>query len=342
MIVHVAPKSGAYDIVLERGCLSHAGELLDLARRVLIVTDDGVPAQYARTLAAQCLHPEILTVAQGEGSKSPGTLTQLLSRMLALGFTRGDCVAAVGGGVVGDLAGFAAGIYMRGIDFYNIPTTVLSQVDSSVGGKTAVNLDGVKNIVGVFHQPKKVLIDPQTLQTLPPRQISNGLAEAVKMALTSDAALFALFERTDDPLGQIDTIIERALRIKADVVTRDETEQGLRKILNFGHTIGHAIESFEGLHGLYHGECVALGMLPMCADDVRARLLPVLRRLALPTALTIDPQRVMDAMLHDKKMQRGGKITAVYVPAVGQFALKDVPADALRAALDRLPKEENK
>ena len=340
MILPIRTSGASYDVVVERGCLQEAAQRLDLSRRVLIVTDDGVPPQYAETLAARCGSPYIVTVPQGEGSKSFARLQALLSEMLSRGFTRGDCVTAVGGGVVGDLAGFAASTYMRGIDFYNIPTTVLSQVDSSVGGKTAINLDGVKNIVGAFYPPKQVLVDPDVLQTLPARQIANGLAEAVKMALTSDAELFGLFER-DDPLACIDTIIERSLRIKAAVVEQDEREQGLRRILNFGHTIGHAIESFEGLHGLYHGECVALGMLPMTSGSVRARLVPVLQKLGLPTSLSLDPDQVMQAMLHDKKMQQGG-VTAVFVDEVGSFRLQKTAPETLRELLRVIPSGEDR
>lgn len=338
MIVQVRLGKASYDVVIERGCLGRAGELLRLDRRVMVVTDSGVPREYAETLAQQCAQPDVFVVDEGEESKSFPVLEAILTRMLERGYTRGDCVVAVGGGVVGDLAGFVSAVYMRGVDFYNIPTTVLSQVDSSVGGKTAVNLGGMKNIVGAFHQPKKVLIDPDTLRTLPPRQISNGLAEAVKMALTSDAELFALFER-EDPTARLDTVIERSVRTKAAVVAEDETEQGLRRVLNFGHTIGHAIESFEGLHGMYHGECVALGMLPMCSEDVRARLVPVLQKLSLPTALSFDRQAVADAMLHDKKMLKDG-VSAVYVDTVGSFRLQTTPVETLAAALDVIPKEE--
>ena len=194
MIIRMELGDSSYDIVLERGCLKKAGELLNLDRKVFILTDDGVPAQYAETVAEQCREPHIHTAAQGEGSKSFAVLEELLTQMLDLGFTRGDCVCSVGGGVVGDLGGFTAACYMRGIDFYNIPTTILSQVDSSIGGKTAVNLGGVKNIVGAFWQPRKVLIDPDTLDTLSDRQKSSGLAEAVKAGLIADPVLFAMFE----------------------------------------------------------------------------------------------------------------------------------------------------
>ncbi len=326
MTLHLQLPGGGYDIYLERGALRRAGELLSLDRRVLVVTDDGVPAEYASCVAAQCREGYVLTVPQGEGSKSFDGL-QLLSRtLLEKGFTRTDCVVAVGGGVVGDLAGFAAASYMRGIDFYNIPTTVLSQVDSSIGGKVAINLDHVKNIVGAFYQPRAVIVDPDVLATLPQRQISNGLAEALKMSLTSDPVLFSMFEngawRTD-----IDTVIERSLRIKQGVVEQDEKETGLRRILNFGHTLGHGIEGAAELHGLYHGECVALGMLPMCAGEVRARLLPILRELQLPTVIEGDLDRMLSIASHDKKCE-GSSISVVYVPRVGAYELIKLPVEA--------------
>jgi 3-dehydroquinate synthase len=315
MNIHVSMDSNSYDIMIERGILRRAGELLDLKRKALIVTDTGVPEKYAETVCAQCRNGYIITVQQGEQSKSLQTFEQLLSKMLELGFTRKDCVIAVGGGVVGDLAGFTAASYMRGIDFYNIPTTVLSQVDSSVGGKTAVNLNGVKNIVGAFYQPKRVLIDPDVLFTLPKRQISSGLAEALKMSLTSDAALFRLFEN-EDPVAHIEDIIIRSVQIKKEVVEQDEKESGLRRILNFGHTVGHAIESEEALSGLFHGECVALGMLPMITDPaLRDRVKIIYRKLDLPCSISFDPAVAMQALTHDKKsFAKGIQVTTVDHP----------------------------
>lgn len=325
MRLTVKTSSGAYPIYLERGGLSRAGERLSLNRRALIVTDDGVPARYAAAVAAACAQPTIVTLPQGEPTKCMEQYRHLLQVMVEAHFTRTDCVVAVGGGVMGDLAGFAAATYMRGIDFYNVPTTVLSQVDSSIGGKVAVDFDGYKNLVGAFYPPKAVLIDLDTLQTLPPRQIANGLAEAVKMSLTSDAALFEVFE-TADPAAQMDRIVHDSLCIKRQVVEQDEKEGGLRKILNFGHTLAHAIESENQLTALYHGECVALGMLPMCAPAVRERLRPVLEKLGLPTAISGDPEALIEAMRHDKKMA-GSDITVVTVPAVGQWELETLPFD---------------
>lgn len=326
-VLHMELGELGYDIVIERGALDRAAELLDLDRKVLVVTDDGVPAEYASKVAASAKDGTVFTVAQGEDSKSLERFGEIMSRMLKLGFGRKDAVVAVGGGVVGDLAGFAASAYMRGIAFYNIPTTVLSQVDSSIGGKTAVNLDGIKNIVGAFYQPKKVLVDLDLLSTLPQRQISNGLAEAVKMSLTSDADLFRLFEKGNIS-ENMDEIITRSLMIKKNVVEQDEKEQGLRKILNFGHTIGHGIESFEHLNGLYHGECVALGMIPMVSDTLRPRLIKVLENLSLPTSVELDCDAVYAAMIHDKKGE-GDCVTVTTVPDAGRYEMKRVAFDEL-------------
>ena len=224
---------------------------------------------------------------------------------------------AVGGGVAGDLAGFVAASFMRGIDFYNIPTTLLSQVDSAVGGKTAVNLCGVKNIVGAFYQPKKVIIDSEVLKTLPERQISSGLAEAVKMALCFDVELFELFENGDIS-GNIDTIIQKSVTIKRDVVEKDEKEASLRRVLNFGHTLAHGIEA-QG--GLYHGECVALGMLPMCSPEVKQRLIKVLKKGALPVSVSIEKDDMLSAVSHDKKSE-SDYINIVRVGKVGTFKIE--------------------
>ena len=334
MEIRVALGAHSYDIILQRGCLSQAGKLLQLERRVLLVTDDGVPQAYADTVAKQCLAPEIVTIPQGEASKSLASFERLLTHMLQSGFTRKDCVVAVGGGVVGDLAGFAAASFMRGIDFYNIPTTVLSQVDSSIGGKTAVNLNGVKNIVGAFYQPKRVLIDPDVLDTLPARQRVNGLAESVKMALTSDPALFEIFE-AQDPDEALENIIYRSLLIKKGVVEQDEREAGLRRVLNYGHTIGHGLESPAAGTGLYHGESVALGMLPFCSDDVRLRLLQVLKKLGLPINADFDADAAMEAILHDKKGASDG-VDVVFVPEVGSYTFRFLSFPAIREAMETL------
>ena len=279
----------SYDIIVKRGSLENLYQFARLDRRVAVVTDSGVPAQYAQMVADQCKDAAIITVPQGEASKSFKILETVLRQMLDFGMGRGDLVVAVGGGVVGDLAGFAASIYMRGIDFINCPTTTLSMIDSSIGGKTAVDLGDTKNIVGAFWQPKLVIVDPDTLSTLPRRHFINGLAEAVKAGLLADPELFSIFEKedVDDRIGDI---ICRSLRFKKSIVEQDETEQGMRKALNFGHTIGHGIEAVKGIKGrrttgLFHGECVALGMLPMIESKaLQKRVRNVYRRLGLPPA----------------------------------------------------------
>lgn len=319
----------SYNIYVGCGLLKDASRLFDLNRRVLIVTDDGVPKEYSKILAAQCASSVVMTLPQGEKSKTLDSIALLLRQMMAHGFDRKDCVVAVGGGVIGDLSGFAASCYMRGIDFYNIPTTVLSQVDSSVGGKTGVNLDGIKNIVGAFKQPKGVIADRELLSTLPRRQISNGLSEAVKMAMTFDSSLFELFEKknADECLEEI---ISKSIAIKISVVEKDEKEAGLRKVLNFGHTVGHGIESL-GL-GYYHGECVALGMLPMCSEGVRERLIKVLEKLGLPTDASFDREAALSAISHDKKSSNG-KVSAVFVKNIGSFDIKSTSAEELKALI---------
>ncbi|MCQ2461895.1 MAG: 3-dehydroquinate synthase [Clostridia bacterium] len=329
MKTFVKTRDGGYNVILERGSIDKFALLTGITGKTLIVTDTGVPQSYARRIASQLEKPYIYTVEQGEKSKSLDCFGKILSFMLENNFTRSDSVVACGGGVVGDLAGFCAASYMRGVKFRNFPTTVLAQVDSSVGGKTAVNLDGVKNPVGAFYQPSAVVIDPDVLKTLGRRQTAAGLAEAVKTSLTGDASLFEKFEK-EDIYENTDEIIFRSIEIKKNVVQLDEKENGLRMILNFGHTIGHGIESL-GL-GLYHGECVALGMLPMCSDAVRKRLIPVLERLGLPTRLDFDEEKVMAAIAHDKKTT-GELINAVTVSKVGEYRINKMSAGEIRQRL---------
>lgn len=322
-----------YTVTVERGALANAGKLFRLDRRVLIVTDSGIPTEYVTALARQCAAPSVVTIPCGEQSKSLERYAEILSVMLENSFTRTDCVVALGGGVVGDLAGFAAASYMRGVDFYNVPTTLLSQIDSSVGGKTAVNFGGVKNLVGAFYQPRGVLIDPCLLETLPPRQLANGLAEALKMALTSDRALFELLEK-EDWHTHIDDIIIGCINIKKNIVEKDEKESGPRRILNFGHTIGHGIESAAN-GALYHGECVALGMLPMCSPQVRRRLVGAMKRVGLPLGASVDVNAVCDALQHDKKAAEGG-FSVVKVDEIGTCRIEKLTYAELEAAATKL------
>lgn len=334
MIIPVNLGELSYDIVLQNGALNSIGKLVNLDRKVLVVTDSGVPHEYAETVAAQCKDAVIATIPQGEASKCFDTLEDLLKKMLKADFTRKDCVVAVGGGVVGDLSGFTASCYMRGIDFYNVPTTLLSQVDSSIGGKTAIDFEGVKNIIGAFYQPKKVIIDPEVLKTLDERQLHAGLAEAIKMSATSDKELFEFIESSSSLEADLPTIIEKALLIKKAVVEQDPKETGLRKVLNFGHTIGHAVESFsEG--ELLHGECVALGMLPLCSQEASERIKKVLEKYSLPTAIKQTPSELLPFIIHDKKRQKDG-ISVVYVDTIGEFRFQCMEPQEILDCLESL------
>ena len=327
--IRINLEKDSYDILLGCSLLSRAREYLNLDRKALVVTDSGVPAEYAQEIANQCKEPFIYTFEQGEANKNFANFKTILEFMAQNRFTRTDCVVAVGGGVCGDLAGFVAASYMRGIDFYNVPTTLLSQVDSSIGGKVAIDLDGYKNTVGAFYQPKMVIIDPETLLTLDIRQIRSGFAEALKMATTSDKELFELFE-SGEYLNDIEYVILRSLLIKKGVVERDVNEKGERKILNFGHTIGHAIESTTSL---IHGEAVALGMLFVCSDEIRARLLPIIEEMGLPTETEIDAEKLYQFILRDKKAD-GDNITVTFVNEIGKAELHKLPIENIKDLID--------
>ena len=334
MIIPINLGSNSYDIIVERSSLNKANEYLNLNRKVLIVTDDGVPTEYSQAVFKMCKEPTIVTIPKGEGSKSLDCFNKLLTIMLTKGFTRKDAVVAVGGGVVGDLAGFVAASFMRGVDFYNIPTTLLSQIDSSIGGKTAINFNGVKNIVGAFYQPKCVIIDPELLKTLNEKQLASGFVEAIKMSLTSNEKLFNIFEEKNI-FENLDEIIIESLQIKKQVVEQDEKEQGLRKVLNFGHTLGHGIESELEAKGFYHGECVALGMLPMWSKDVKLRLLKVLEKLVVCNKASFNKEMALKAISHDKK-SINNNISVIKVNKVGEFIIENETIEELSNMLDEI------
>ena len=320
MKIDVKTSTNTYEVIIENNILNKVHEYVSLNNKVLIVTDDGVPSTYVKTLAKQCEDSYVFTFKHGEESKNINTYQEIISFMISNNFTRGDLIIALGGGVVGDLSAFVASTFNRGIKFINIPTTLLSQVDSSIGGKTAIDYDGIKNVIGTFYPPSLVLIDPSTLNTLEKRQFNAGLVEAIKMAATSNETLFKLIENSIDIHKDIDKIIYQALLIKKQVVEEDEKEKGLRKILNFGHTIGHAIEATSDY---LHGECVGLGMLYMASNEVKERLVKLLGKYNLPTKVDVNNDKLFSLILHDKK--RSGKtIDIVLVDKIGTYKIKTI------------------
>ena len=314
-ILRVNTPSKAYDVTFWRGGIAHVDHVFDLNRKVLVVTDDGVPPQYAKAVSERCADAVVCTLPAGEDSKSFEGLQTLLAAMQERFFDRHSCVVAVGGGMVGDLAGFAASVYMRGIDFYNIPTTTLSQIDSSVGGKTAINFGGIKNNVGAFYQPCGVLIDYDLTATQDRRQFCSGLVEAVKMGCIYDKELFEQFLQPNPDMEQI---IYTSVCRKAEIVEKDETEQGLRKILNFGHTVGHGYEaaSYQTDMPFTHGESVALGMLAMSPTPIKEKLTQIFENMGLPTTCCLDKEQVYRAVLLDKK-KNGETVDAIEVKEIG-------------------------
>ena len=329
-------KDYSYPIYIERNGIEKVSEYIPVQRKIAIITDSGVPTKWVDIVKKQCPDSFVCTIEQGEQSKCFEKYQDLLAQFIEHDMSRSDAVIAVGGGVVGDLAGFVASSYMRGIDFYNIPTTILSQVDSSVGGKVAIDMGSYKNIVGTFWQPKTVIIDPNVLSTLSIRQQHNGLCEALKTALIQDANMISLFEKKS---FDIDEIIARSINVKRLVVQQDEKESNLRKILNFGHTIGHAIEGAYGLNTYLHGECVAMGMLFFLENkDLKKRVLKIYEKLDLPKVPSYDIDTLMDYIAHDKKTNHT-TISVVKVKQAGTYELENISFDEMRQVLERGPYE---
>lgn len=318
------------NIFIERDARLHLKDYLDLDCKVMIVTDRGVPEQYHQEVLNQCSQGYLYVAEQGEGTKSLPVYEDILSKLLELNFSRKDLILALGGGVIGDLSGFVAGTFKRGMRFASIPTTTLSQIDSSIGGKVAVNFGEVKNVVGTFYHPEVVVIDLNTVKTLTKRHYHNGLVEAVKAGLIADRELFELFEHADNVDEHLEEIIVRALKVKKAVVEQDEKEENLRKILNFGHTIGHAIESIYHLEGYYHGECVGMGMMKILEDEeIKARLRKVLLKLEVPLETEYDVDEVIEFIKKDKKAN-GDYVTIVQVEKIGEAKLIPVEIECLR------------
>ncbi len=305
-----------YEARIEQGLLDRAGEALrPYARdgRLAVVADEGAWAAQGGRLAASGLELALITVPAGEASKSWEGLARVIDRLLEIGVGRDDAILAFGGGMVGDLAGFAASILKRGCRWVQVPTTLLAQVDASVGGKTAINVAAGKNLVGAFHQPEAVLIDPSALDTLPARELRAGYAELVKYGLIGDPAFFAWCEANGaallagDPKARLHAI-ETCVKAKAAIVAEDERDtSGRRALLNFGHSFGHAIEAETGL---LHGEAVAIGMAMafrlsvergFCPAGDAERAITHLDAAGLPTAIDLDPDRLEARMRHDKK-----------------------------------------
>lgn len=328
MILNLDLGKNSYDIEIDKGLLSSIYEDIEKRNHILIVTDSGVPKQYVDSLVANIEDKTVIyTIEQGEQSKNIDNLKNILQFMLTNDFKRNDCIVAIGGGVVGDLSAFSASIYMRGIDFYNVPTTLLSMVDSSIGGKTGIDFGGVKNSVGTFYQPKKVYIDLDVLSTLDKRLINCGLAESIKMALCLNKEYYDYLKDNITNLDYEKVVVE-SCKMKKDVVEKDEKEKDLRKVLNFGHTIGHGIE--EASNGkLLHGECVALGMLCMCNDSIKKELIDIYDKIGLPTKVRLNKEKVLSLIKHDKK-SFGDDVDCVVVDQVGTFEFKKMTIDEIK------------
>lgn len=328
--------------MIERGCIcsigEHAKELFPHGGKAAVISDSNVFPLYAET-AADSLKKAGFSVylykfTAGEQNKRLSEITKMYSFLAENGFTRSDFIVAVGGGVTGDMAGFAAATYLRGIKFIQVPTSLLSQIDSSVGGKTGVDLDEGKNLVGAFHQPSLVLIDPDTLSTLPGLFFSDGMGEAVKYGCIESLPLFKKFEKGDIK-NNIEDIIYQCVDIKRKIVEEDEFESGKRMLLNFGHTFGHALEKIHGYKGLTHGAAVGIGMVMMakCGEaagltesGTASQIESVLKKYGLPVADDADIEKIAKTTVTDKK-SRGDKINLVMLKNIGQSFIYKVGRD---------------
>jgi 3-dehydroquinate synthase len=347
----------SYDVLVEAGALGRAGELISQAGlaglHAAIISDETVARFHSgallHSLEAAGFRPTLHTVTAGEASKSMGHAESLCREMIRAGHDRKSLVVALGGGVVGDLAGFVASIFYRGIPFVQIPTTIVAQVDSSVGGKTGVNVGEGKNLLGAFHQPRLVIVDPETLRTLPDREFCEGFAEAIKHAAIRDAAMLDDLSAFDPAGRDVPAdLIARNIAIKARVVEADEHETlGIRALLNFGHTIGHGIEASVPYGEMLHGEAIALGIRAALflserhaglQPDASAKVMALLNQYHLPLVLNpeITTATVMEKLARDKKFSAGA-IRFVVLDRLGSAkVVSSVTADDLRDAIEFL------
>jgi 3-dehydroquinate synthase len=349
-VVTVNLGGSSYDIQIGSGSLSELGQRClsrGLTGRAAVVTNPTVNALYGdavlRSLAAAGYSATMIEIPDGEEFKNAVTLNSVYDALIEAGLDRRSFIVALGGGVVGDLAGFAAATFLRGIPFVQVPTTLLAQVDSSVGGKTAIDHPRGKNLIGAFYQPRLVLIDVETLSTLPKREYCAGLAEVVKYGIAIDGAFFDYLERHADVLLAMEreclmAVIQRCCELKAQVVELDEKETGLREALNYGHTLGHALETLAGYRCLVHGEAVAIGMALAaricalrgeCRDDDVARILKLLKSFGLSvTPPAVEPSQLLDALLKDKK-SREGSINFICNQGIGNYTVARLSPEEL-------------
>lgn len=343
----------SYEVVIGSGLLPGIGRLIRQKLKgpvCSVISDDNVAPLFSTTvlqsLTAAGFRPDLVTIPSGEQSKTMAQAEAVSSLMIGAGLDRSSFLVALGGGMVGDLAGFVAAIYHRGIPCVQVPTTLLAQVDSSIGGKTAVNTAAGKNLIGAWHQPALVISDVDTLATLPPREWKQGLAEVVKHAVIRDAEMFEMLQHFDR--SELAPLVRRNVEIKAAIVSADEHETtGERALLNFGHTIGHAIERAGEYRDFLHGEAVSLGMVAACevsvrkaglSESERRKIIRTLESFELPTVLRSDfpREKILEAVRFDKKFQRGA-IRFVVVPAIGSARLAtDVTMEDIEGAVGEL------
>ena len=331
MEIKITLKENSYSIFTGRNILKDIASFYNFSsHKVLIVTDSNIPSEYYSLIKEKINVVDTLILSPGEDSKSFNSYLKIQEKLLEHNFSRKDIVIALGGGVIGDLVGFASSTYKRGLKFINIPSSTLSMIDSSIGGKTAINFNGIKNVIGTFYQPSLVLIDFDLLKSLPQRHFNNGLIEALKAGYIYDPSILDLF--SEDINSNLEEIIIKSIIVKKHFVEEDEKEQNIRKILNYGHTFGHGFESLGGFNdSLYHGEAVGLGMLVVSID--KEKLISYLNKLDIKYDFEISSQELIKIILNDKKVD-GKYIDLILVDNIGESYIKKTSLEDLVSILE--------
>jgi 3-dehydroquinate synthase len=338
--ITIKQESATYPVYVGRGLLDHVGEIVKARGSVFVITSHALRDRFGERVAASFALSDVIAFEEGESKKNLQTVSDIITVLLERGAKRDSTAVVVGGGMAGDTAGFAAAIFLRGIDLVHVPTTLLAQVDSSIGGKTGVNHEKGKNLIGSFHPPRAVVTDPSLLDSLPPKEKLSGMYEALKGGVIGDPSLFEMFERHDEDL---DEIVRKAIRVKAEIVSADEKEADIRRLLNYGHTIAHGIEAAMHYEGITHGEAVAWGMLGANAIAVRRGILPRteadrMQRVILsyePSPVPkLDRKEILEATAHDKK-NTGTSRVMVFPNRVGEcVVVDDVTEDEILFGID--------
>ncbi len=331
MVITVKSNYGDYDIKIAKNSINSIKSFYKNQNRAVIITDDGVPKQWVESVLEQYENPLLIKVKSGEKSKSFSRVKKIIKQMLEENITRHDFIIALGGGVIGDLAGFVASTYMRGIQYINIPTTLLAQVDSSIGGKVAINFSDRKNIVGNFYPPKKVIVDSEVLSTLAHKDILCGIGEVIKYGCIADETIIESLKQENFDFSEL---VIKCLNVKKRIVENDEFESSERKLLNFGHTIGHAVEILKGKK-ITHGHAVVIGMIKITSnEEIKKELIEVAKKFDFDVNVAFNNRKALEIIGNDKKTLNKNELEIVLLKKIGEAFIEKITFEDLQTILE--------